>query len=200
MATGSLAKGTNVELEPLSVDVRIRLCERLQHCFDLMLEAVDYRVDVLKEHEVRHFNLIPVADYQLIRIYVSDIEKLRQLLGGTSSTLAYVSFIGHHREGVMDAVEATDRALIGASPKDSPILGYFSLQDPDLEWINLVLFDDMETVERWVLATKHKDDWAKAASYFSEIEKSIGYLTYDGAATTLDPMRLVVRNYDATTV
>ncbi len=197
---GRTAKGTDVELEPLSVEVRARLCDRLEHCFDLMFEAVDYRMDVLREHDVRHFRLVPVAEYQVIRIYASDLVKVRQILDGSADSLAYISFVGRHSDGVDEAVEATDRALIGASPSHSPILAYFSLQDPELEWINLVLFESMGTVERWVTATSHKEDWAKAASFFSEIEKSIGYLSFDGSTTTLEPMRLVVRNYDATVV
>ncbi|MBT8200197.1 MAG: hypothetical protein KJO36_06740 [Acidimicrobiia bacterium] len=196
-----MAKGLHsVELEALSMEVRTELCKRLEHCFDLMFEAVDYRMDVLREHDVRRFSLVPVAEYQVIRIYASDLAKVRRVLDGSADALAYVSFIGNHREGMDEAVEATDRALIGASPSDSPILAYFSLQDPELAWVNVVLFEDMATVERWVKATKHKDDWAKAASFFSEIEKSIGYLSYDGSATTLDPMRLVVRNYETTVV
>jgi hypothetical protein len=185
-----------VELQPLAADVEAQLCERLEHCFDKMLEAVDYRLDVLVDHEVRHFDLIPVAEYQTIRIFTSDVEEIERLLSGKGSKLAYVSFIGEHRPGVMEAVEATDRALIGASPADSPILGYFSLQDPNLAWINLVLFDSLETVGEWVKATSHADDWELAASYFTKIEKSIGYMQYRNGSTELQPMRLVMRDYE----
>lgn len=189
-----------MQTEPLSVEIRSRLRERLEHCFSLMFEAVDYRRNVIREYDVRHFDLIPVAEYQIIRIYVSDLARVEELLDGRGGPLAYVSFIGNHRDGVLQAVEATDRALIGATPKESPILGYFSLQDPNLAWVNVVLFEDMETVEQWVTLTKHADDWAKAAAFFSEIEKSVGFLEYDGYRVTLEPLRLVVRNYDATTV
>jgi len=188
-----------MELEPLSPEVRSSVCDRLQHCFDLMMEAVEYRLDVIKNHDVRQFVLIPAADYQSIRIYTSDVDKIRRLLSGEGSQLAYVSFIGQHRPGVMEAVEATDLALIGNSPKESPILGYFSLQDPNLAWINLVLFDDLDVVARWVSATKHADDWAKAAAFFTEIEKSIGHFDYSDGRVQLDPMRFIVRDYDAVT-
>lgn len=172
------------------------LCERLEHCFGKMFEAVGYRLDRLEERDVRHFDLIPVAEYQTIRIFLSDLHKMRVLLSGDGPTVAYVSFIGSHRPGVTDAIEATDRALIGKSPRDADILGYFSLQDPQLAWVNLVLFDDTETINRWVAATAHAEDWKLAASYFTTIEKSIGFLDYDSTGIHLQPMRLVTRDYE----
>ena len=184
-----------MDLQPLPSQVRLALCNRLEHSFDKMFEAVEFRLDILHDFDVRHFDLIPAGEYETIRIYTSDVEKVRALVSGGGQRVAYVSFIGSHHPGVMDEVEATDRALIGKSPADSPILGYFSLQDPYLAWVNLVLFNDMDTVNRWVSATSHADDWKLAASFFTEIEKSIGYLEYRDGRTVLEPMRLVTRDY-----
>jgi len=162
-----------------------------------MFEAVEYRIDALVKDEVRLYRLIPEAEYRSIRIYVSDLVKLRLLLDRDDYEVAYVSFIGKHRPDLMAEVEKMDCALIRSSPASSPILGYFSLQDPQHAWINLVIFDDLESVARWVRETHHADDWERAASYFHSIDKSLGTLCYRAGAVTLRPSQVIVRNYDA---
>lgn len=160
------------------------------------MEAIEYRMATLREHDVRHFALIPEAEYREIRIFVSDLPKLRRFLDGDQPPLAYVSFIGNQRADMGAAVEATDRALIGASPAESPILGYFSLQDPLLAWVNLVLFDDLDTISAWLEKTKHADDWTRAAAFFTGIEKSVGFMRYDDGAVGIEPLRFVARDYE----
>ena len=182
----------------LSPEVRRHIRAKLEHPFDLMLEAVAYRLDQLVQDEVRHYILVPKAEYWGIRIYAGDLAAIRAFMEGTGPKLSYVSFVGAHRRGMEEAIEVVDRALIGRFPEDSPILGYFSLQDPELAWVNLVLFKDEDTLLSWVGATQHAADWATAAALFSEIEKSVGTISYVGGAVVLEPKRLVVRNYDAT--
>lgn len=182
----------------LGAEQQAQIRQSLEHPFDLMMEAIEYRMTTLREHDVRHFALIPEAEYREIRIYVSDLVKLRRFLDGSQPPLAYVSFIGDQRDDMGEAIEATDRALIGASPADSPIIGYFSLQDPLLAWVNLVLFDDLDTLSSWVDKTKHADDWARAAAYFTGIEKSVGHIRYHDGAIAIEPLRFVVRDYEVT--
>lgn len=182
--------------ELLTAEAQENLRSTLEHPFSLIVEAVAYRIDGIRDHEVRLFDLIPQAEYSCIRIYVSDVAKVRAFISGEGPTLSYVSFVGNQRSGMESAIEATDRALIGSSPGESPIIGYFSLQDPQLAWVNLVLFDDSESLGAWVRATRHAEDWTKAAALFSGVEKSIGEVRCSQGRVELDPHRLVTRNYD----
>ncbi len=183
--------------EVLSPAEEVRVRTLLKRPFELMLEAVEYRLDSIVEHDIRHFELIPHAAYERIRIYVSNLPLIRAVIAGRSTPLAYVSFIGCQRDGVDEAVEATDRALIGASPATAPIVGYFSLQDPDRAWVNLVLFEGFEQLDEWVRTTGHADDWQRAAGFFTKIEKSVGTFTYASSGATISPMRVVNRDYVA---
>jgi len=184
----------------LPIEVQRQIREKLEHPFDLMMEAVAFRLGQLRQNEVRHYALVPKAEYWGIRIYAGDVAAIADFMAGRGPRLSYVSFVGIHRHGMDEAIEAIDRALIGKSPAASPILGYFSLQDPELAWVNLVLFEDQETLLSWVDATKHADDWATAAALFSDIEKSVGTISCADGSVVLEPHRLVVRNYDATAV
>ncbi len=186
-----------MQTSSLSKEVQAGIQTRLEHPFSLMFEAVIYRLAILREEQIATFELIPEAEYKNIRIYVSNLAKIRRLITGELTEMAYVSFIGDHRPGALSAVEAVDRALIGSSPKSSPIIGYFSLQDPMQAWVNLVLFDDLEMLSRWVKATGHADDWSKAAEFFSAIHKSVGRLRYADGQVSLEPVRMTVRDYDA---
>lgn len=181
--------------EVLSPEEEVRVRTLLERPFGLMLEAVEYRIDSIVEHDIRHFELIPHAAYERIRIYVSNLPLMRSVLEGRSAPLAYVSFIGCQRAGVDEAVEATDRALIGASPSTAPIVGYFSLQDPNRAWVNLVLFEGFEQLDEWVRTTGHADDWRRAAGFFTKVEKSVGVFTYASGVAGITPMRVVIREY-----
>lgn len=182
---------------PLAPELQARIRAELEHPFDLMIEAVEFRFDQIREMDVRHYDLVPVAEYQKIRIYVSDLARLRGFLDGDGPAMTYVSFIGNQRQGTEAVIEATDRALIGRSPTASPVVGYFSLQDPQLAWVNLVLFEDDETLASWVAGTRHADDWSRAAAMFSGIEKSLGSIQVVDGCVRLDPHRFMVRDYDA---
>ncbi len=184
----------------LPSEVQQQIRQKLEHPFDLMMEAVAFRLGQLRQGEVRHYALVPKAEYWGIRIFAGDVAAIADFTAGRGPSLSYVSFVGMQRHGMDEAIEAIDRALIGRSPAASPIIGYFSLQDPNLAWVNLVLFENQATLESWIDATKHADDWATAAALFSDIEKSVGTITCANGSVILEPHRLVVRNYDATAV
>lgn len=194
--TGPFVSGHVPPTPLMTADVQQAIRSALEHPFSLIMEAVSFRLDRIQEHEVRLYELIPKAEYSCIRIYVSDVTKIRTFLSSADMELSYVSFVGKQRQGMDALIEATDRTLIATSPADSPIIGYFSLQDPQLAWVNLVLFDDAETLGSWVRATAHADDWAKAAALFTGVEKSIGNARFTHGKVTLDPQRLVSRNYE----
>ncbi len=184
-------------MEPLPDATVESIRTRLEHPFDLMLEAVAFRMQSLVEEEVQLYELIPEREYKDIRIYVSDLNKLRRLLTDADYEIGYVSFVGESRDGAMEAIEKVDRALILSASEDSPILCYFSLQDPQLSWINLVLFDDLSAVSNWVAVTNHKAHWEEAASFFHAIHKSIGSIRLVEGRAKIQPKKLTVRNYDA---
>lgn len=186
-----------MSVRPLDEPARRRLRRRLEHPFDLIMEAVEYRLGEIREHEVRLYTLVPEAEYSRIRIFVSDLDKVREFIAGRAPVLAYVSFVGEQRPGMGETIETIDRALIESSPAGSPIVGYFSLQDPQLDWVNLVLFDDLESLSAWLGATDHASDWATAAAMFTRVEKSIGQVRCVGRRVTIEPRRLVERFYDA---
>jgi hypothetical protein len=184
-----------IEALPAATVESIR--KRLEHPFELMLEAVAFRMESLIEEEVQLYELIPAREYKDIRIYVSDLSKLRRLLADPEYEIGYVSFVGESRTGAMAAIEKIDRALILSASEDSPILCYFSLQDPELSWINMVLFDDLSAVSKWVTLTNHKAHWEKSASFFHAIHKSLGSIRVVDERVQLEPVQITVRNYDA---
>ncbi|MEM9693826.1 MAG: hypothetical protein AAGA56_14865 [Myxococcota bacterium] len=171
--------------------------QRLEHPFELMFEAIRYRLSAIVAEDIRLFDLVPEREYRSIRIYVSQLSRIRSLMSAQGDRLGYVSFIGTHRSGVQQEVEEVDRTLVRLSSPTAPILGYFSLQDPRLAWINLVLFDDLEAIAEWVRATHHADDWSHAASFFHAIDKSLGWLDTTKGSVTLEPSRAILRDYDA---